>query len=157
MSKENRTDKHADLLAKLQQVRTLLDECMAELRGPRSGGRAGTPAPPVTGGARQFGDLDFEANQRAFIKEHAVHLSPGARFGLLLAYLAKGDVSKEVRLKDIETAWGRMTALLGDFNRKYSNDAKEQGLVTTKKQGAYVLRPKWREVLAKSKKASYVR
>jgi hypothetical protein len=65
----------------------------------------------------------------------------------LLAYLAKGDVKAEIKLKDIESTWNRITSLLGDFNRKYSNDAKEHGLVNTKKHGIYVLRPQWRDIL----------
>jgi hypothetical protein len=82
------------------------------------------------------------------MKAHASGLSGGAKFGLLLAYLAKGNVEREIKLKDLETAWNRMTARLGDFNRKYSNDAKEQGLVNTKKHGIYVLRPRWRDIIA---------
>ena len=82
------------------------------------------------------------------MKAHADGLNGGEKFGLLLAYLTKGDVKGESKLQDIESAWGRMTALLGKFNRKYSNDAKEQGLVNTKKQGVYVLRPRWRDILA---------
>ena len=82
------------------------------------------------------------------MRDHAKGLGGAKKFALLLAYLAKGEVTKEIQLKDIEAAWSRMTALLGGFNRKYSSDAKEQGLVNTKKHGVYVLRPRWRDIIA---------
>lgn len=143
MPKENKTT--SQLAAKLQQARALLDECIeiagaAPSRKPKSkpGSSAKTHIPT---------SFDFTANERAFMRSHARQLSGPKKFPLVLAYLAKGDVKREIQLKDIERLWNRMTAILGDFNRKYSNDAKERGWVNTTKQGSYVLRHSWQEIL----------
>jgi hypothetical protein len=94
-------------------------------------------------------DLDFDAPERAFVKSHARNLSGPKKFVLLLAYFAKGKTGHGVALKDIERRWNRMTAsnlLDGQFNRFYSNAAKENGWVDTKKPGAYFLRKSWRDI-----------
>lgn len=140
--------KGSKLLAKLEQARTLIAECIGELAGatPQKSKRGRVPerrlqqSIPIK--------VDFDANERHFMKDHAKGLGGGKKFTLVLAYLAKGDANREVRLKDIETTWSRMTGILGDFNRKYSSDAKELGLVNTKKQGIYVLRPQWKQILS---------
>jgi hypothetical protein len=147
MSKENKSS-NPELMKKLQQARALLDECIADLAGKPFRQPKEKAEPARSGKPYALRNLDYDANERAFMKAHANGLSGGERFGLLLAYLAKGDVKKEIKLKDIETAWSRMTARLGDFNRKYSNDAKEQGLVNTKKHGIYVLQPRWRDIIS---------
>jgi len=134
-------------MKKLQQARALVDECIADLAG-KSRNIMTQPGPSPSRKSLTPRKFDFSANVRAFMKAHAIGLSGGEKFGFLLAYLAKGDVKGGIQLKDIETAWRRMTSLLGEFNRKYSNDAKEQGLVNTKKHGVYVLRPSWREILS---------
>ena len=148
MLRENKTQL-ANVLAKLQQVRMLVDQCIAELTGTRSEGSRNKSV----GSARRRASaatsrsFDFDLNQRAFMKAHASGMSGGEKFALMLAFLAKGDVKGEIKLKDIENHWSKMTALLGDFNRKYSNDAKEDGLVNTKKHGIYVLTAQWRDIL----------
>lgn len=94
--------------------------------------------------------LDFDLAERAFVKRCVRGLSGPKKFVLLLAYIAKGDVGKEVVLRDVEKCWNRMTAstmLDGKFNRFYSNVARENGWVATKKAGVYFLRPTWTEVL----------
>jgi hypothetical protein len=109
---------------------------------------------PLRGAPREYPthrDLDFEVHERVFIKRHARQLSGPEKFVLLLAYLAKGQAGKEVQLKDIENHWNKMTApnlLDGNFNRFYTSCAKENGWVNTKKQGVYILRPQWRDILA---------
>jgi hypothetical protein len=148
MSKENRASQSKDVVATLQQVRTLVDECIAGLAGKPLARSRKEAAPSRLRKLQPRRSLDFSANVRAFVKAHAKDLNGGRKFTLLLAYLAKGEANKEIQLKDIETTWDRMTSLLGKFNRKYSNDAKELGSVDTKKQGVYVLRPQWRELIA---------
>ena len=97
--------------------------------------------------------MDFDMNERAFAKQHAGGLSGPKKFALLLAYLAKGDCSKRIPLKDIQKCWDRMTALLGGkFYRKYSNKAREYGWADTKKTGTYVLRPHWLRIFASQEK-----
>ena len=91
--------------------------------------------------------LDFTKPERAFIKSYASKLSGAKKFVMLLAFMSKGVANKEVRLKDIEKHWNKMTALLGKFNRFHANSAKESGWVNTQKQGLYVLCSSWKEVL----------
>src|SRR5208337_3641281 len=125
----------------LAQARTLIDGCIDDLGGvtPQKSKSGRVPERRVIQSVPI--KVHFDANERHFMKDHAKGLCGGKRFVLVLAYLAKGDANREVRLRDIETTWSRMTAILGDFNRKYSSDAKELGLVNTKKQGIYILRP----------------
>ena len=90
--------------------------------------------------------LDFGMQERAFIKRNAAGLSGPKKFVLLVAYLAKGNLGREVLLKDVAQHWNRMTApslLGGKFNRFYSNSSRENDWVETKKPGVYSLRPSW--------------
>jgi hypothetical protein len=140
--------KESELLAKLVQARILIEGCIGDLGGVTPPKSKKEPAPNRRVMQSPPIKVDFDANERNFMKDHAKGLGGGKKFVLVLAYLAKGDANREVRLKDIETTWSRMTAMLGDFNRKYSSDAKELDLVNTKKQGIYVLRPRWKEILS---------
>ncbi|MGZ4867857.1 MAG: hypothetical protein ACXV7C_11575 [Candidatus Angelobacter sp.] len=151
MSKGNKPTSHTDLLTKLHQARALVDECIAEIKGqPRHKSVRILVHSPRQKSAATPRDLDFEANERAFVKAHARGLSGPKKFALLVAYLAKGKVGTEVELKEVQKYWNRMTApnlLDGKFNRFYTNSAKESGWVNTKKQGIYLLRPSWTQVL----------
>lgn len=92
--------------------------------------------------------LDFGKSERAFIKAYAKGLSGTRKFVLLVAYTAKGQVGKEVELNDISKRWNKMTALLGGkFNRFFSNTAKDDGWVDTRKKGTYVLTSSWKDAL----------
>jgi hypothetical protein len=94
--------------------------------------------------------LDFTKSERAFVKTHAKGLSGARKFVLLLAYLTKGVANKEVPLNDVRKQWGRMTKRLGTFNSFFTNEAKENGWVDTKKKGIYILTPAWKEALTDS-------
>ena len=86
------------------------------------------------------------------MKVHARGLSGPKKFVLFVAFLAKGKVGVEVELKEVEKHWSRMNGLLNaSFNRFYSNSAKDNGWVNTKKQGVYVLTPRWQSALIQSK------
>lgn len=149
MSKESKTDNRDALLTKLQRARTVLDECIASLEGRSATKPRGVSARPAPSHKLAPTKLDFDAHERAFIKAHAWQLSGPRKFVLLLAYMTKGQAGKEVQLKDIEKHWNKMTApnlLDGNFNRFYTNSAKESGWVNTKKQGIYFLRPQWRDI-----------
>lgn len=90
--------------------------------------------------------FDFSMQERAFVKRHANGLSGPRKFVLLVAYFSKGKVGQDVLLRDIEIAWNRMTApalMAGKFNRFYSNAARVNDWVETKKSGVYSLRPSW--------------
>lgn len=147
MSKGNRRSSRPAILENLRRVETIVRYCIDEIEG-----YANTPqrSASTKGKKRAVAKpkVDFESNERHFVRTHAVSLSGRKKFALLTAFLAKGEVGKEVPLKDIEAMWSRMTAPLGGpFNRKYSNDAKESGWVDTKKKGLYSLRPKWQDIL----------
>ena len=66
---------------------------------------------------------------------------------LLLAYLAKGEIGKDVALADIRKEWGKMSGKnnLGKFNRFYPNEAKSQGWVDSAEYGTYCLSDSWQE------------
>lgn len=115
-------------------------------RIPRGSAKAAAQMGPKVGPP----NLDFTVNARAFVKAHARGLSGQKKFVLLLSYLAKGKVGEEVELKNIQKHWNRMTAptLLGcKFNTFYSNTAKDNGWVNTRKAGVYVLASSWKKVL----------
>jgi len=102
--------------------------------------------------AKKIGTFNFEMNERAFIRQHAKGLSGPKKFVLLLAYIVKGEVGKEISLSEIKERWNKMTtkSLMGyDFNLYYSNEAKNQGWVDSKKYGFYCLTSKWIEVFSK--------
>jgi hypothetical protein len=144
MSKEN---SNQQTLSKLQEARALLDECIAELGGKRSRANRKTARPiaPI----KPSGKPDFTQPLRPFIKRHAKEMSGPKKFTLVLSWLAKGDLKKEVALKDIHKQWDRMTtrSLLGmEFNRFYAGQAKDNDWVESKKQGFYNLRPSWHEI-----------
>ena len=125
MSTENKLSNQT-LLAKLQQARTLLDECIAGLEGQLRRPKK-EPPPERSHKPHAVPSLDFDVHERAFIKTHARQLSGPKKFVLLLAYLAKGQAGKEVLLKDIENHWNKMTApnlLDGNFNRFYTSSQK---------------------------------
>ena len=85
-------------------------------------------------------NIDFSVNERAFVTEYAVGKSGPRKFTFLLAYLVKGDVSKNCELSEIENCWNRMSAkkmLGGKFNHYYSNQAKNEGWVDVKERGKY--------------------
>ena len=94
--------------------------------------------------------LIFTKPERAFIKSYANGRNGQQKFVLLLAYLAKGEIGKEVELKEIQKRWNKMTApnLLGmKFNRFYPTRAKEHGWVDTSRHSAYVLTDSWKEAI----------
>jgi hypothetical protein len=53
--------------------------------------------------------LDFSINIRAFVKRFATDKSGPKKFVLLLAYLTKGEIGKNVVLGDVRKEWGKMS------------------------------------------------
>lgn len=94
-------------------------------------------------------DIDFSINERAFVKRYATDKSGPKKFTLLLAYLAKGEIEKNIELSEIKKYWGKMTskALLGKFNMFYPNDAKTRGWVGSKEYGSYNLTNEWKVIV----------
>lgn len=145
MPKEKKTD---GLVRDLEQIRSLASRCIERINhdplGPKVRKLSASP-----GLEAQPGKLDFDSHVRAFVKSHARGLGGSQKFVLLLAYLTKGQVGREVELKAVQKQWNKMTSsslLGGDFNRFYTNAAKERGWVNSPKQGFYVLRPSWRDI-----------
>ena len=97
----------------------------------------------------KIGKAVFSLNERAFVKRYAADKSGPKKFTLVLAHLAKGDTGRELERKVIETLWKKMSGkqLLGDFNGFYANEAKNQGLVNSKKRGFYSLSDEWEKAL----------
>jgi hypothetical protein len=142
-----------EVLEKLQQVRVLVDECIAELDSGARHKAAKTVRPAHRRSEPVRNALDFDANERAFVKAYARGLSGPKKFVLLVAYLTKGKIGEDVELNEVERQWNRMTApnlLDGKFNRFYTNAAKESGWINTKKKGLYFLQPSWTQVLKSS-------
>ena len=135
------------LLENLRRIESLVRKCIDELadqphRSTRPQARKGAER------SAAIAKLDFDSNERHFVRTHGVELSGRKKFVLLTAFLAKGEVGREVPLSEIEAMWSRMTGLLkGPFNRNYCNGAKESGWVNTKKKGFYSLRAAWQEAL----------
>lgn len=132
------------LISKLEQLRSLADECLHSLQGGAFQASAATPAANNTVSSE---DVDFSVPARPFMKTF-VGLSGAKKFVLLVAWLVKGDLEKQVALSDVESLWASMAGMLGvKFNRKFSSDAKDFDWVQSKKTGFYNLRPHWKHAL----------
>ena len=94
-------------------------------------------------------DIDFSLNERAFVDRYANDKSGPKKFTLLLAYLVKGEIDKNMELSEIKKHWNKMSAkhLLGKFNMFYPNEAKTRVWVDSKKHGSYCLTNEWKNVL----------
>ena len=92
-------------------------------------------------------DIDFSLNERAFVKRYASNKSGSKRFTILLAYLTGGKVDKNVEMAEIRTRWNKMKSLLGKFNMSYTDRAKINGWVGSKRYGFCNLTKEWKKVL----------
>jgi len=94
-------------------------------------------------------DVDFSFNKKAFVKRYASDKSGPKKFTLLLAFLVRGSVDKEIEIGEILKHWSKMSAknLLGKFNYFYPNNAQTQGWIDSKKRGSYNLMKEWKNVL----------
>lgn len=102
--------------------------------------RAPVSAPPK---------IDFELNERNFVKTYAKGMSGPKKFTLLLAFIAKGKIGETIEVNKIRSRWNKMKAknLLGyPFNVNYPTAAKDHGWVDTKKRGTYFLRNTWMKI-----------
>jgi hypothetical protein len=138
-----------ELICHVQAARDALDAALKLLNSGAPSLK--NPRPPNVKAAQPSasGPLDFTMPIRAFVKKYSSGLNGSKKFVLLLAYLSKGDVSKTVKLSDVESHWNKMKAkgLLGmKFNRLYSSEARENDWASTEKSGLYQLRPSWRTI-----------
>jgi CHASE2 domain-containing sensor protein len=146
MQRENDANA-SELIARLEQAHELLGEALSLLK--RKKGKAPVKSPSTTKEKPTNGALDFATPIRAFVKRHGNGMSGPKKFTLLVAYLTKGETTKNVSLSEIEKQWNKMKAksLLGmKFNRFYSSQAKDNDWVNAGKTGSYNLRPSWKEI-----------
>jgi hypothetical protein len=93
---------------------------------------------------------DYSLNPKAYTKRYGTGMTGARTFTLLIAYLAKGEVGKEVAFAEIEKLWNSMTSVIGNsFNRKYPNTAKTEGWVNSTSRGAYTLTSEWQAIFEK--------
>ena len=91
--------------------------------------------------------LNFSINVRAFVQKFATKKSGAKKFVLLLAFLTKGEIGKNVAVTDIRKEWNKMSGkkMLGKFNTFHPNSAKTKGWVDSEKSGIYCLTDNWQE------------
>jgi len=136
------------LISKLKELRTVAEECLTLV--------AGETEPPlrygqVTAAGEQREELDFGKPIRPFMRSYSKNLSGSKKFVLLVAWLAKGDLKKQIALSEIKKHWSQMTAILEmKFNLFFTGDAKDRDWVETKSKGLYSLRPGWRDILKRA-------
>jgi hypothetical protein len=134
------------LILKLDQAKRLVDECLNSLRDGGAIQPERTAATPASSPSPV--DIDFSTPARPFMKAF-VALSGAKKFVLLLAWMAKGDLEKEIALSEIESLWDSMSGMLNlKFNRKFTSDAKDANWAESRKVGFYSLRPNWKQVLS---------
>jgi hypothetical protein len=142
-------NKEADnfVTEQVMRARAILDGVLKHLSSDARPPRKSIPRVAERGPA----ELDFSVPLRAFIRKHSDGMSGAKKFTLVLAYLTKGDLEKEILLTDIEKHWNRMTSktlLAMKFNRFYSAHARENDWTDIAKQGAYHLRPSWKSIFS---------
>lgn len=137
---------NSDLIARLEQAQTLLNQALVIAKTGMMPSAKKQPETKVKSPAKE---LDFSMPIRAFVKKQGNGMSGPKKFTLLLAYLAKGDLQKTISSVEIKKHWNKMTAkgLLGmEFNTFYSTSAKENDWVNAEKNGSYNLRPSWKAI-----------
>jgi len=144
------------LIQNLEQIKKLTEECL-------SGFSAIIKSEIVEDKIKQSislsGEVDFDMNERAFIKKYSKRMNGPKKFVLILAYLVKGKIEEEKPVVEIRKHWNRMTALFkarkgesGKFNTYYSTTAKDNNWVDSKKYGFWHLTSNWAEIFSKNKK-----
>lgn len=136
------------LIASLKEMEKLVADCLAAAGESDSAKRrTKTSARPTSTKRSSSQAPDFESSFRFFMNQHAKGMNGQQRFALVLAYVTKGKVKTEVKLKTIREAWSGMKGLLGKFNTGYATWAKDNGWVDSPKPRVYVLLSGWTEIL----------
>ena len=132
------------LIQSLKQIRSLVEDSLLELSAIH---KTDISEKKIQQSKCFSGEIDFDMNERAFIKKYGKGMSGPKKFVLILAYLVKGKVGQEKSLSEIENHWNKMTSLVGGkFNRFYSARAKENNWVDSKKTGFYQLTSDWKKI-----------
>lgn len=90
---------------------------------------------------------DLDLPLRPFLKQYARGRSGAAKLTVLIAHIAQGKTDVAVDSADLQSAWNRATAFLGEFNRAHATRAKDNGWIDSLKHGEYVLRESWKEAV----------
>lgn len=136
------------LTCTLQQIKTLVDECLKDI-GDAARPKRASKKPPAHSHVPEPPSIVFDKPLRPFIKQYANGMSGPEKFVLLLSRLVKGDLKKEISLEEVQRHWNKMTSkplLDQDFNYFFPAQAKDNDWVETKKKGLYKLRPSWKDV-----------
>ncbi len=134
-------------IATLQQIKAIVDQALKDsalhAATKKKTARTTTRPAPMTPIS-----IDFDKPLRPFIKQYGKNMSGAQRFTLLLARLVKGDLKKEIQLKEIEKHWNKMKRLMDkmEFNRFFTSQAGDRDWVETNKRGFYSLRPHWKQI-----------
>jgi hypothetical protein len=92
--------------------------------------------------------LDFSLPPRAFMKKNASDLSGPKKLTLMVACLAKGDLSAAVSRAEVENIWTKMKGLLGGaYNPAYDTRARDNGWISSPKAGTFQLREGWESAI----------
>jgi len=128
-----------DLKTIVQRVKRL-EEAVFGKAGEKQGSKKAT---------KGNAEINFQLNERAYVKRYAADKSGPKKFTLLLAYLAKGQTDKNIKFAEIRQLWNKMSgkSLLGEFNGYYPNAAKTSGWVDSKEHAAYSLTKEWAAVM----------
>jgi len=138
------------LIQSLKQIRSLVEDSLLELSAIH---KTDISEKKIQQSKYFSGEIDFDMNERAFIKKYGKGMSGPKKFVLILAYLVKGEVGKEKSIKEIRKHWSKMTSLLknrrgekGEFNTYYSTTAKDNNWVDSKKYGFWFLTEDWKKI-----------
>lgn len=153
MSYESNFTGQTRLIKALRELKSIAEGCLRELGGPSAVGR---PTTKLARGERvqvkrtlTADHFSFSTNRLAFVKRHARGRSGHQKFTLLLAYLAKGDISQRVASAVVKKQWNKMKGVLGGkYNGAYANRAMAEGWVDSPKHGVYTLSASWKDALA---------
>lgn len=147
MLRESNSSKQTDLIQMLEQIETLADKCIRQVSHAPQKQREVKQSRKKSQNTPSVRQMNFNLNSRAFVKKYATSLSGPKKFVLILAYLSKGQVSKEISLANIKKMWGSMSGLIGmEFNIFYAGRAKDNGWVDPVKRGVYKLTESGKEM-----------
>lgn len=103
--------------------------------------------------------INFDMSERAFIRKYRKEMNGPKKFVLLLSYLVKGEVGREISVGEIEKHWNKLKSVLKakkeekmEFNSYYTNEVKNNNWVDSKRFGFYFLTQEWTNIFAKKRK-----
>jgi len=149
---------NSTIIQKLNQAKALVDQSISELTLVVVDKKIPTTQSLET--VEVFSKkIDFEMNERAFIKNYGKGKSGPKKFVLLLAYLLRGKIGEEKPKEEIAKHWNKLKSVLKEkedekmeYNSYYAVQAKTKNWVDSKKVGFYFLKENWIEIFSKNQK-----